>query len=75
MASTKMKLHPFTVPNFVICDMPSQHRQAGFVESPKFALHELDDETLLEMCEDFKLAVMKKARDARSSETTDGSMT
>lgn len=72
MATAPMQLRPFTIPNFVLCEIPARPRQEGFAESPKFALHELDDKTLLEMCEEFKLAVMKKARDDRSSQTTSG---
>lgn len=70
MATAPIKLRPFTVPNFVICEMPARPKQDGMVNPPKFALHELDDETLLSLCDEFKLAVMAKARADRSPATT-----
>lgn len=61
---TKIKLQPFRVPNFAICEVPAGRRQDGFKEAPKYALSELDDETLEELCRQFKDDVFAKARKA-----------
>lgn len=69
MAEAKLKLQPFRVPNYVLADAPARPRHEGYVETPKFALGELDDETLAELCDDFRRAVFAKAgrRDPRES--------
>lgn len=57
----KLKLKPFTTPNFVLVDEPSKPRGEGFSEGRKFALSELDAETLERMCDDFTREVFKKS--------------
>lgn len=59
--SIKVKLRPFTVPNFVIHEAPPGLRQDGFFEGPKTALKDLDEQTLAALCEEFTENVFKKA--------------
>ena len=59
--SIKVKLRPFTVPNYVIHETPPERRQNGFLEAPKTALKDLDDQTLSALCEEFAESVFKKA--------------
>lgn len=61
MATIQQKLKPFTVPNFVIVESDARPRQEGFQESPKYNLGAVPKDVLLEMCEEFKLAVLAKA--------------
>lgn len=56
-----LKLRPFTVPNFVIVEVPPRLRQEGFREAPTLALAELDAGTLSGLCDQFRAAVFKKA--------------
>lgn len=65
MGELKVKLKPFRVPEYVIQDMPADPRHDGFKEPPKYHLGQLDDDLLLEMCEDFKNNVLEKAREWR----------
>lgn len=60
-ATIKIKLKPFTVPNFVCVAGHEAHREEGFVQSKTFALSELDAVTLEKMCEEFTCAVFDKA--------------
>lgn len=62
----EIKLQPFKVPNFVLAHGPARPRQEGFIEPPKFALHELSEATLTEMCEQFKADVLEKAMEGRT---------
>lgn len=57
----KIKLRPFTVPNFAIQVAGPVRRQDGFRESPSYPLSEVDAETLARMCDDFRAAVFAKA--------------
>lgn len=57
----EVELLPFQTPNYVIVAMPSGRRQDGFKEAPKLALHELSQETLSKMCDQFREDVMRKA--------------
>jgi hypothetical protein len=61
MTEIKQKLRPFMTPNFVSVEMPPRPRQEGLVEAPKFALAELDAETLSELCDEFRADVFRKA--------------
>ena len=63
--TASVKLKPFMVPNFVIQERPVVRKQDGFQESPKFALHELDDETLQALCDQFRDDVFAKAKAKR----------
>lgn len=56
-----LNLTGFTVPNFVSVQMPARPRGEGMQESPKFALHELDVQTLAGLCDEFRMAVFAKA--------------
>jgi hypothetical protein len=66
MAEVKVKLRPFTVPNFVIVEEAPRARQEGFRESPKYALHELDDETIRELIDEFRKNVWAKVSSGRA---------
>ena len=63
--TTGVKLKPFMVPNFVIQETPTGRKQDGFKESPKFALHELDDFTLQALCDQFTTDVFEKVEKQR----------
>ena len=63
---TKVKLQPFRVPNYVIVDMPPRLRQEGMSEAPKYHLSELDNETLEELCRQFREDVFTKAKQSRN---------
>lgn len=51
----EIKLKPFTVPDFAL------EKQEGFNQGRKYALHELDAETLEALCWKFKQEVFAKA--------------
>jgi hypothetical protein len=61
MADIKLKLKPFGTPNFVIAELPPGTRQEGIQDPPKWALSELDAETLAKLCDDFRAEVFRKA--------------
>ena len=63
--TTGVKLKPFMVPNFVIQETPAGRKQDGFKESPTFALHELDDDTLQALCDQFTTDVFEKVEEQR----------
>ncbi len=60
-SKVEFALKPFSVPNFVLCDGELRPRDEGFVEGRRFALHELDTDTLEKLCREFKTEVFKKA--------------
>lgn len=60
MAQINQKLKPFTTPNFVIAEIPPQPRGSGIKEGPKYHLRDVPEETLIEMCEDFKAEILRK---------------
>jgi CRISPR/Cas system endoribonuclease Cas6 (RAMP superfamily) len=57
----EVELQPFTVPNFVLVKPRLGFRQEGITEAPKFALSELDEQTLEQLCAEFRRAVFAKA--------------
>jgi len=63
----KIKVRPFTVPNFILIDMPPKPRQDGIhdLQENKLSLSDLDASTLHEMCEEFANAVFAKAGKSR----------
>jgi hypothetical protein len=61
MSSIKIKLKPFSVPNFVAPIMPARPRQEGSTLSNGIPIAELDAATLAEMCEEFTQGVFEKA--------------
>ena len=56
-------LKPWITPNFVIGETPPRTRQEGFNPdaAPKWALKEVDAETLAKMCDDFRAEIFRKA--------------
>lgn len=69
MAEIKQKLAPFRVPNFVLLEMPPRPRGDGFnMDTPKLPLHEVPEDVLLQLCEEFKQAVLEKHRAGPSAE-------
>lgn len=57
----KIKLKPINTPNFVLSEPRPGKREDGPLEPPKFALSEIDEETLHLLCEQFRKDVFKKA--------------
>jgi len=57
----KFKLKPFSVPSFVIPEMPLGKKQDGFKPIDGIPLRDLSEECLEIMCENFRKEVMKKA--------------
>jgi len=53
---------PFPVPDFVYQVSQPTHRQAGFVELPKWDIKDLSDEELGMLCNEFRDNVFKKKR-------------
>lgn len=68
--TTEIELQPFTVPNYVIVKMPPRPKQDGIRESPKYHISELDENTLNKLCDEFRAAVLRKAKEPRSDELT-----
>ena len=62
------KVKPFTVPNYVIAEMPPGKREEGFKEAPKYHLSELEVRTLDDLCREFRREVFKKAGKAMPPE-------
>lgn len=60
--TTKVKLQPIKTPNFVFAEEPPRSRSEGFKEGAKFHISELDDDTLDELCRQFKDDLFAKAR-------------
>jgi hypothetical protein len=61
MAEMKLKLQPFTVPNYVVAEMQPGLKQDGIKEAPKWPLRDVDPDTLAELCDEFRRAVFLKA--------------
>jgi len=61
MADIKVKLRPLMTPNYAIQEMPAGLKQDGLRELPKFALSELDAETLSDLCDEFRREIFTKA--------------
>lgn len=59
----KIKILPWQTPNFLIGEMPPRSRQEGFNPdaAPKWALSEVDTETLAAQCDAFRAEVFRKA--------------
>lgn len=60
MASIDLKLRPFSVPNFVLLEMPPGKCQEGFNEMPSIPIKDVPESVLLQMCEDFKAEILRK---------------
>lgn len=57
----QIKFRPFTVPNFVIQEMPAGLKQDGWKELPSWPLRTIDVEDLDQLCSDFRAEIFKKA--------------
>jgi len=57
----KIKLKPWTTPNFVVANLPPVRRQDGFNESQGFPLQDVEAETLSELCDVFRAEIFRKA--------------
>jgi hypothetical protein len=62
---TEQELAPFTVPHFVGVVQKTGRRQDGFVGAPKYALGDLSDETLNDLCLQFRNDVLDRAAEQR----------
>ena len=58
----KVKLQPMIIPDYVLTEPKVGTRQEGMIGTPKFHLSELSEETLIELCDDFKQRVLEKAK-------------
>ena len=54
-------IKPFVVPKIVIVDQTKEQRESGFKPIDQLPLSMLKDETLLELCEQFKVDVFVAA--------------
>lgn len=68
LSELKVKLRPFSTPNFVLAEPKVGQRQDGFTKSPSFHLSELDESTLIEMCDQFKADVLAKSKQDKGSD-------
>lgn len=59
MADIKIKLSPFSVPNYVLIEGPSTNDSG--IQVPTYALNQLSEEALAELCDEFRASVFKKA--------------
>ena len=57
----KLEFIPWTLPQFCSQKMPPKPRENGFLECPKWSLKDIDEETLSDMCDDFRSSVFEKA--------------
>lgn len=57
----KVKLQPFSTPNFVIAEQRPGVKQDGIVEAPKWHINEVDINTLSELCDQFRKDIFEKA--------------
>jgi len=60
--TVSLKIRPFTVPNYVLLELPPVGRQEGFAGNHSLPLSELDADTLDQLCYEFRKAVFQKAR-------------
>ena len=57
----QIELRPIQTPNFIIQKVAEQPRQAGFQEAPKYAIKDVDAETLSDLCDQFRKDMFAKA--------------
>ena len=59
----KIEVQPWDTPNFVLGKMPAQERQDGFNPdaAPKWALKDVDVETLSMLCDAYRADIFHKA--------------
>ena len=71
MATIKVKLENFRVPNYVIhAREPDPDRNNVATNTPKSRLNELEAETLSELCDNFRAEVFRKAGKMDPREST-----
>ncbi len=63
----QIKLRGFTVPNFVVPEVPPLSREEGFHPSGSIPLGDLDPDTLSDLCDQFRFDVFKRAGKADPS--------
>lgn len=56
-----LPLRAFTVPNFVLAEVPAGLKQDGVREAPSFPVRDLPAETLSALCDEFRAGVFAKA--------------
>jgi len=61
MVFIKTKLKPIKTPNFILEESKPGSRDKGFVEGKKHAVADLDRETIIALCEQFKSDMLQKA--------------
>ena len=60
----KVKIKPFSVPNFVIEEAPAGKREEGFREAKSYPIGSVDAELLSALCDQFRRDVFAKAKKA-----------
>jgi len=70
----KIKLRPIQTPNYVLAEARPGLRQDGMVECQKWHIGEIDEETLSELCDQFRRDIFKKAgkRDFKDRKEVEG---
>lgn len=58
---SEVKLQPIRVPNYILAEQEQGRRQDGFKEGIKFHVSELDEDTLNDLCDQFRLDLFAKA--------------
>lgn len=62
MPSIVVKIKPFEVPDVVYLEQPPKPRQKGMLDlATSFNLSELSEQTLGELCDEFRTSVFRKA--------------
>ena len=62
--TVNVELLPFRVPNYVLTVSKPRPKKEGFRELTKYALAELDADTLAKLCDSFRADVFAKASKA-----------
>lgn len=55
-----MQLRPFTVPNFVIVELPQPPKESA-QSCPSLSIEDLDEQTLSGLCDEFRANVFARA--------------
>lgn len=66
MANINIPIQPFPIPDGVLLDLAPGRKQDGFKPSPTYNLGDLDDETLGQMCDQFRESVFDLAQQQRN---------
>lgn len=61
MTSIKIELAPFIAPDYVSIKGRNGLKQDGFRILPQYSLNELDEQTLSDLCDEFRMNVFLKA--------------